>query len=297
MAAGRLQDNLPHLRHGSWICLLSQGILENPVVRGKLPFELFPLRLTFAASKPLRFERGLAANAVRGALGSVADKHNALYRTFFSGARSAPFVLRVRQLEGKEIGAGEEFEIGINLFLRDSADYIVETTQRWEHTGIGPERIPVRLIAVTGREPLAFEFERETGMQKKCLRVDFKTPTELKSGGAIAEVPEFPVLYARLRDRASRLRALYGEGTLPRDEQGAEMARAVKTMRSDLAYVSASRYSSRTGQRHPLGGFTGAVEYANVAAELMPMVELGQWVGVGRQTSWGKGEFTVERIL
>ena len=46
--------------------------------------------------------------------------------------------------------------------------------------------------------------------ENQRLRVRFLTPTELKGG----DEPEFGVLIARVRDRISMLRALYGPGPL-----------------------------------------------------------------------------------
>jgi len=43
------------------------------------------------------------------------------------------------------------------------------------------------------------------------------------------------------------------------------------------------------GQRHPLGGFVGEAEYEGELAEFLPYLRLGKWVGVGRQTVWGRG--------
>ena len=86
------------------------------------------------------------------------------------------------------------------------------------------------------------------------MRVQFVTPTELKG----AARPEFPILFARLRDRISTLRALYGAGPLDIDFRAmGERAAQIRLSRCDLNWHSTERRSSRTGQTHPLGGFTG----------------------------------------
>ena len=73
-------------------------------------------------------------------------------------------------------------------------------------------------------------------------------------------------------------------------------AAAVRTTRCDLTRVSLERRSSRTGQTHPLGGFTGEAEYEGDLGEFIPYLLAGVWTGVGRQTVWGKGELEV-RLL
>lgn len=260
-------------------------------------FRLWPLRFSLTPASPLRFENGMAGNVVRGALGSVADKQHPLYSRFYGSGGSAPYVLRARHLNSREIAAGEPFEIGINLFLAEGLDYLTETVRRWELTGLGPGRSPVRLVAVHGAEPLNFSLKREASPSSMRIQIRFETPTELKSGGVVVDAPDFLVLFARLRDRIGRLSELYGDGPIARDESLTQQAQSVRLVDERLTYVSGSRFSSRTGQLHPIGGFAGSVDYEGALDAFLPFLELGSWIGVGRQTSWGKGEFTVEHIL
>jgi len=127
----------------------------------------------------------------------------------------------------------------------------------------------------------------------KRLRVSFVTPAELKG----ASQPEFGVLFARIRDRVSTLRAFYGTGPLAIDfaAMGRRAARALMT-RCDLRWVDEERTSRHTGQRHPLGGFVGVAEYQGDLAEFVPYLEAARWTGAGRQTVWGKGEIHCEEI-
>jgi CRISPR-associated endoribonuclease Cas6 len=53
------------------------------------------------------------------------------------------------------------------------------------------------------------------------------------------------------------------------------------------------RKSGRTGQVHPIGGFTSEAEYVGPLAEFLPWLRAARWVGVGRQTVWGKGDLRV----
>ena len=85
------------------------------------------------------------------------------------------------------------------------------------------------------------------------LRIRFLTPTELKDCRHFAERPEFEVLIARIRDRLS----------------------------------------TRTGQSHPLGGFTGEAVYEGPLTPFLPYLEAARFTGVGRQTVWGKGEIAL----
>src|SRR5262249_28983956 len=127
------------------------------------------------------------------------------------------------------------------------------------------------------------------------VRVQFLTPTELKSGNQLAERPEFGALAARIRDRVSALRELYDNGPLEMDfrEFGAR-ASQVRMTRCEIRKVGVARRSSRTGQTHPIGGFVGEAEYQGELAEFVPFLRAAKWTGVGRQTVWGKGEIELQ---
>jgi hypothetical protein len=225
-----------------------------------------------------------------------------------------PFVFRAAQLDGRTIRQGEAFHFDVHIFdVRDPAlPYFVLAFAQLAREGLGPGRGRAELSAVDqldlheARMAQVFDGERlrmhelaapntvdlsGTPERVDRVRVRFVTPTELKSGRQVAERPEFGILFGRLRDRISTLRALYGAGPLGIDFRGmGERAAAVRMTRCDLQRMDVDRLSSRTGQRHPIGGFVGEAEYEGDLGEFLPYLQLGKWVGVGRQTVWGKGE-------
>ncbi len=243
-------------------------------------FDFYPLRFRFASSKL----RNFSANTLRGQFGSALKKVDAgAYSRFFAPRAVAgpsgladpprPFVFRV-------FGP---LEVGLNLFLAHQPA-IELFTQAMAELGT--------LNSVSGTERLCLPV-CAPDRQIERLRVRFLTPTELKG----AERPEFGVLMARIRDRVSTLRELYGEGPLAIDFKAlGERANLVSMTRCELARVAAERVSRGTGQRHSLGGFTGLAEYEGDLAEFLPYLEIARWTGVGRQTVWGKGEIAYETL-
>ncbi len=229
-----------------------------------------------------------------------------------------PFVFRAAHLDGRTVPQGESFHFDVHIFdVRDPAlRYFVPAFARLASEGLGPGRGRAELEAVDQLDlegaMVARVFERgqsdvsepaapntvdlsEAPGHIDRVQVRFVTPTELKSGDRLADRPEFGVLFARLRDRISTLGALYGAGPLEIDFRGmGERAAEVRISRCALQQHDVERRSSRTGQRHPLGGFAGEVEYEGEIGEFMPYLRAGKWVGVGRQTVWGKGEMEVE---
>lgn len=129
------------------------------------------------------------------------------------------------------------------------------------------------------------------GAAASNIRVSFVTATELKG----ADEPQFGVLFARMRDRISTLRALWGEGPLEIDfRELGQRAEAIQMSRCELRRHEDRRTSKNTGQRHPLSGFMGTAEYHGNLGEFLPYLEIARYTGVGRQTVWGKGEIGYE---
>ena len=231
-----------------------------------------------------------------------------------------PFVFRAAHLDGQTIRPGEIFHFDLHVFdLKQPAlPYFVLSFQQLAHEGLGPRRGRAELLSVhqldARRQPVAEVFDGrncspggglppvELSLEPQPapvsrVRVSFLTPTELKEGGAVTPRPEFGVLFARIRDRLSTLRALYGPGPLEIDFRAmGERARAVRITRSELHRVETKRRSGRSGHYHPFGGFTGRVDYEGELSEFLPYLEAAQWTGVGRHTVWGKGHIEVELL-
>lgn len=214
-----------------------------------------------------------------------------------------PFVFRTRGLEGRTFAPGDEVLIGVNLFdtRQSTLDYFIQAIADMVREGLGPGRGSLQLsdflmldaMGAPAREPMTLPLTPLIGAPGS-IEVRFLTPTELKTASGLADTPEFPALFTRARDRISTLRALYGSGPLEIDFKAmAERAAAVTLVRSNIATVSVTRHSSRTGQTHPLGGFTGSAEYRGPLAEFLPFLHVARWTGIGRQTVWGKGEIEV----
>jgi hypothetical protein len=225
-----------------------------------------------------------------------------------------PFVFRAAHLDGCAIQPGEAFHFDVHIFdmHHPALPYFVQAFAQLAREGLGPGRGLAELIAVDQLDVDGARAARvfhggdcpTSAAAAPCqvdlaapperverVRARFVTPTELKGEGMLADRPEFGILFGRLRDRIAALRAFYGAGPLEVDFRAmGERAAAVRMMRCQLQWVEARRRSSRTGQRHPLGGFVGEADYAGDLGEFLPYLKLAKWVGVGRQTVWGKGE-------
>ncbi len=239
-------------------------------------FACFALRFHWRAKRAIRFPAP-AANAIRGALGFTLEPgvFSPASAAGPSGLRNRPrpFVLRASHLDGRAVRAGEEFDFGINVFSGADFSPVEALNDRAELIGSASERIVVPLAP--DPDPVS------------RITVRFLTPTELKTAGGLAERPEFPVLFARIRERLNALRTFYGLGPLEMDWP-ADASR-IRMTRCNIAWEKAERRSTRTGQTHPLGGFTGEADYEGDLAAFLPYLRAAHFTGVGRQTVWGKG--------
>ena len=284
-------------------------------------FEFLRFRFHFRAVDAVHFPAGKSGNVIRGALGLIlrdTASPSAYARLFEPGSQLGkapsglgdwprPFVLRADDLDGRTIPGGGRFCFDVHVFdLRAPVlAYFHEAFAQFGGQGIGPghgrvtleraEQVDLddRAGPVTGAPALVLSLEPAPEPVAR-VKVRFVSATELKSGGTVAGQPEFAILFARLRDRISTLRALYGAGPLEIDFRGmGERAAAVRMTRCEVEWETVERKSGRTGQVHPLGGFTGEAEYEGELAEFMPWLRAARWVGVGRQTVWGKGDVRV----
>jgi hypothetical protein len=258
-------------------------------------FDLQAYRFHFAARDSIHFPRGQAGNVLRGALGSILREiacegdYSRIFEPASAGAGPSgladwprPFVIRAASLDGQTLQPGDPFSFGLNLFnMRNPAlEHFTRAFAQWAH-----------LISVEHSQVVVDLSPRSAPASR--VRVEFQTPTELKAEDGNAS--DFPVLLARTRDRLSTLRSLYGAGPLEIDFRGlVERARSVKTVRCELRGVAVERRSSRTGQRHGIGGLVGFADYEGDLTEFLPYLQAAHWTGVGRHCTWGNGQIHTE---
>jgi hypothetical protein len=219
--------------------------------------------------------------------------------------RPRPFVLRAQTLDGRRFEAGETFKLGVNVFDPElpALHYFRQSFQRLFEEGLGPGRSRVELVSASELPVKEIELLRHPETLPG-IRVTFLTPTELKSGGDILREPRFDALFKRARDRVSGLATLYQPAIANNADEAmsAEVDYRGLGERASLVRMTAGRFeqskiertSSRTGQRHGLGGFTGEAEYAGDLAEFLPWLQAAHWTGVGRLTVWGNGMIRTE---
>jgi hypothetical protein len=265
-------------------------------------FQARPLRFEFEAGETVWFPPGKALNTFRGALGMVLT--DGVFAPQSGGAgpsgfedRPRPFVLRSVSREGPRL------TVDMNVFDEGAVGVMEQAVARISQ--LGPERGPVKFREARRLDPVEIDLAptdlaptdlAPTGAVQR-VRVRFLTPMELKYEGVTLREPHFPALFARARDRVSTLCTVYQGGVPDADYRGlGENSRLVTMTASRVEQVEVERRSSRTGQRHGLGGFTGEAEYIGALGEFLPWLKAAEWTGVGRYTVWGNGALIVTGV-
>ena len=271
-----------------------------------MDFQVVSTRLTFRAEDEISLPEGEETNVFRGALGLALRKRagESVYARFFeprwsggpSGYRDAPrpFVLRWGGPSERRLAPSTAFFFDLNLFEAGAPPLkeLEAAFREMAAAGLGRGRGKAAFESLAPPETRRLILCGEEG--KGQVNVEFVTPTELKRGGEVLGEPDFASLVQRLAERVWALGRLYQNWTGDWDYRGLlDRSREVRLVEWDWRYQHRERRSSRTGQRHPLGGFSGRAVYEGPVGVFLPLLEIGRWTGVGRQTVWGKGEIRV----
>jgi hypothetical protein len=127
------------------------------------------------------------------------------------------------------------------------------------------------------------------------VHLHFTTPLRIQKDKKLLGARDItaPLLLRNLIRRASLLAQFQFNQPLAFDvQQFNALADSVSDDRR-LAWQDWSRYSSRQQQRMDLGGVTGHWLLRAVPAPLLPFLYVGQWLHVGKETSFGLGSYQI----
>ncbi len=127
------------------------------------------------------------------------------------------------------------------------------------------------------------------------LDLRFLTPTRLKFDGNLSPKPEFHVLFRNLLRRISLLSYFHCGEELNLNFKGLiESSKNIKVKKENLSWFDWERYSNRQETKMKMGGFIGSIEFEGDLLEFMPFLFVGQYIHVGKGTSFGLGKYEIE---
>jgi hypothetical protein len=230
-----------------------------------------------------------------------------------------PFVILPPITTREIIHAGEKLGFGLTLIGKgiDFLPYFIYAFDELGRSGIGRGRGRYQLERVTdaftgteiyshATKTLAGDFTTKqfadlfaetTDWDARQIALNFITPTRVTDQNQLAEKLPFDLLARGLFRRASLLAKIHCGGEWKLD-YGAilEFARSqVRLAKSELYWQDWERYSNRQQRRMKLGGFVGQVQYEGDLKPFLPLILLGHYIHLGKNTTFGMGKFEIVR--
>lgn len=259
-------------------------------------------------------------------------RSHCVYSTFFEtpsaspqaekrfSALPHPFVLEPPPAGEREHAPGDALNLGLTLIgpAGDLLAYLIHALQRAGERGLGREGGRFRLLEVTqetepGSDQWQSVFKTTTGTLQafrshaptlgvcpEPLQLALLTPLRLKQRGHYVGAKELDAraLLGTLAARVALLAELYASPrTSPATLDRGALHAAIDQVQVDttaLRWVDWTRYSSRQRTHMQLGGLLGQLRLSGPGvAPLWPMIALGQWLHLGKNTSFGLGRYRV----
>jgi hypothetical protein len=232
-----------------------------------------------------------------------------------------PFVLDVAATAGSEFGPGETFAFGINLIgpALTQMPYLIHALQLAGQRGLGKGAGRFRVATLErertlGKEDWSPVYTSESGEYLPGLTVRqphpkpattspmaalrLLTPLRIKRRGHLVGPAEFEAadLLRALCERLTLLAGLYG-GDAAHFQWGGIRHHAddVRIQAHDLRWHDWTRFSSRQDTLMQMGGLLGGLSLVGPGLDAFgPALWYGQWVHVGKGTSFGLGAYHID---
>jgi hypothetical protein len=259
-------------------------------------------------------------------------RHSCVYSTFFESpaqpqsdgryrALPHPFVLEPDLRAGQDVAAGAPMGLGLTLLgpFVAQAPYLIHAMQLAGDRGLGREGGRFRLLALerevtVGTGDWEQIYDAESGEYRPRpapapaippspeagLRLTFETPLRIKRHGHFVGAADFTPadLLRHLCMRVEHLAQLYGgNGAGLNWLTPSPRVDRVELRGADLRWHEWTRYSSRQGTLMQMGGLLGSIKLdGDGLAAFWPALWLGQWLHVGKGTSFGLGGYRIEAL-
>jgi hypothetical protein len=150
-----------------------------------------------------------------------------------------------------------------------------------------------RKILTNGQHVLhGLDFQHEENPPREML-LSFITPTRLVYENRLTIDVTFPMLIAAITRRLTALESSFCAGGAYTESPVPPLPDGVDIVRRDLKWHDWERYSNRQHTRMKMGGFVGELELSGEISLYYGLLRLGEFLHVGKGTSFGLGKFLI----
>ncbi len=216
-----------------------------------------------------------------------------------------------------ETAEGEIFEVCINLYGKTVTNFLLvllsldsafqEGIGRKYRGERGTAKIKTLLDKISGNEKPWTELKQNyssfihpvsiNSLQRATVKQEidllFKSPLKITTEGKPNFKPDVRDILATLLRRISNLSYFYNDKELDLDYTGILAKAESINVEKDLKRVKAIRYSSRQNKTISISGVTGKMTMKKCPPDLISLLEMGQYTGIGKSTTMGLGDYEV----
>jgi len=126
------------------------------------------------------------------------------------------------------------------------------------------------------------------------LKINFLTPVRIILRGELLTKFDFTLFIINLLRRLSWLSIVHSDEELEFNyKYFISCADEIKIKEKNIKWYDWERYSSRQDTRMKLGGFLGDITFEGDLKEFIPFIKLGEYIHIGKQTSFGLGKYEI----
>jgi len=231
-----------------------------------------------------------------------------------------PFIIEPPLTQQKEYSAGEELVFRLILIGKSISflPYFIYTYDQLGHVGIGKGRGKYSLTSVYAVEDLSKNCTEQVydnknqvlngnftiwdlkkiethlpGNKSNEIHIDILTPLRIVSKKKLVERLSFEIFIRNLMRRISLLGKIHCNGDWDLDYHSIiqHAKNDVTVCRHQTQWCDWERYSSRQKTKMKLGGIMGRITFQGNIQPFLPLIYLGQFVHVGKNTTFGLGKY------
>jgi len=135
--------------------------------------------------------------------------------------------------------------------------------------------------------------DRKVNNPGNALTLTFLTPTRIKNQNKLTQTLTFELLIKNLLRRIKLLAQINSIEWTPDYSTTLDQAKQIQIQNSCLYWYDWQRYSVRQRRSMKLGGFMGDISFEGDLSSFLPLIEIGQYMHVGKACTFGLGKYMI----